>query len=64
MAGFRICSIGGALLLLLAGLAHPVAAQAECEDPDLSGPERLTRADQPNRRNRTFWRLETTSRSM
>ncbi len=64
MASFRHCSIGGALLLFLAGLAHPVAVQTEYEDPDLNGPERLTRADQPNRRNRTFWRLETTSRSM
>ena len=42
MASFRHCSIGGALRLFLAGLAHPVAAQSACEDASLSGPERLT----------------------
>jgi uncharacterized protein YecT (DUF1311 family) len=41
MASIRACLLGGALLLLLAGLAHPAAAESPCEDADLSGAERL-----------------------
>jgi uncharacterized protein YecT (DUF1311 family) len=41
MASFRLCSIGGALLLLLVGIAYPGAAQTECADPDLTDAGRL-----------------------
>lgn len=41
MASFRICLVGGALLLLLVGIAHPGSAQSACEDPGLSGADRL-----------------------